>query len=53
MPRTASKAIFLFQFLAAVSYLPAYGYNHFHNILRLFDVLSDFPSIKSETKRGY
>ena len=26
-------------------------YNHGHNILRIFDVLSNFPFIASETKR--
>ena len=28
-------------------------YNHFHNILRLFDVLLNFPSTTSETMRDY
>ena len=28
-------------------------YNHFHNILRLFDVLPNFPFTTSETKRDY
>ena len=32
---------------------PAKHYNHFHNILRLFDVLSNFPFTKSETMRDY
>ena len=27
--------------------------NHFHNILRLFDVLPNFPFTKSETMRDY
>ena len=27
--------------------------NHFHNILRLFNVLSRFTFTKSETKRDY
>ena len=27
--------------------------NHFHNILRLFDVLPNFPFTTSETKRDY
>ena len=29
------------------------SYNHFHNILRHFDVLSNFPFTTSETKRNY
>ena len=29
------------------------GYNHFHNILRLFDVLTNFPFTTSETMRNY
>ena len=29
------------------------NYNQFHNILRLFDVLPNFPLIKSETKLDY
>ena len=28
-------------------------YNHFHNILRLFDVLPNFPFTKIETMRDY
>ena len=28
-------------------------YNHFHNILRLFDVLPNFPFATSETMRNY
>ena len=28
-------------------------YNHFHNILRLFDVLLNFPFATSEAMRGY
>ena len=28
-------------------------YNHFHNILRLFDVLPNFPFTTSETMRDY
>ena len=28
-------------------------YNHFHNILRLFDVLPNFPFTTSETMRNY
>ena len=28
-------------------------YNHFHNILRLFDVLPNFPFPTSETMRDY
>ena len=28
-------------------------YNHFHNILRLFDVLINFPFTTSETMRDY
>ena len=28
-------------------------YNHFHNILRLFDVLPNFPVTLSETMREY
>ena len=28
-------------------------YNYFHNILRLFDVLPNFPSTTSETMRDY
>ena len=28
-------------------------HNHFHNILRLFDVLSNFPFTTSETMRDY
>ena len=28
-------------------------YNHFHNILRLFDVLPNFPFTPCETKRNY
>ena len=28
-------------------------YNHFHNILRLFDVLTNFPFTTSETMRDY
>ena len=27
------------------------SYNHFHNILRLFDILTNFPFITSETMR--
>ena len=27
--------------------------NHFHNILRLFDVVPNFPFTTSETKRDY
>ena len=27
--------------------------NHFHNILRLFDVLPNFPFTKSEMKRAF
>ena len=30
-----------------------YCYNHFHNILRLFDVLPNFPLTTCETMRGY
>ena len=30
-----------------------YNYNHRHNILRLFDVLPNFPFTTSETKRDY
>ena len=30
-----------------------YSYNHFHNILRLFDVLTNFPFTASETMRNY
>ena len=29
------------------------GCNHFHNILRLFDVLPDFPFTTSETMDDY
>ena len=29
------------------------AYNHFHNILRLFDVLPNLPLITSETMRNY
>ena len=29
------------------------NYNHFHNILRLFDVLPNLPFTTSETMRGY
>ena len=29
------------------------GYNHFHNVLRLFDVLINFPFTASETMRDY
>ena len=28
-------------------------FNHFHNILRLFDVLPNFPFTTSETMRDY
>ena len=28
-------------------------YNHFHNILRLFDALPNFPFTTSETMRDY
>ena len=28
-------------------------YNHFHNILRLFDVLPNFPLTTSETMRNF
>ena len=28
-------------------------YNHFHDILRLFDVLPNFPFTRIETKRDY
>ena len=28
-------------------------YNHFHNILRIFDVLANFPYTTSETMRDY
>ena len=28
-------------------------YNHFHNILRLFDILPNFPYTTSETKCNY
>ena len=28
-------------------------YNHFHNILRLFNVLTNFPFTTSETMRDY
>ena len=30
-----------------------FGCNHFHNILRLFDVLPNFPFTTSETMRDY
>ena len=30
-----------------------FSYNHFHNILRLFDVLTSFPFTTSETMRDY
>ena len=33
--------------------LLSYIYNHFHRILRLFDVLTNFLFITSETMRGY
>ena len=29
------------------------SYNHFDNILRLFDILPNFPLFKSETMRDY
>ena len=29
------------------------GYNHFHNILRLFDVSPNFPFITSENMQDY
>ena len=29
------------------------AYNHFHNILKLFDILQNFPFTTSETKRDY
>ena len=28
-------------------------YNYFHNILRVFDVLPNFPFTKNETMRDY
>ena len=31
----------------------SYPYNHFHNILRLFDVLPNFPFTTSEAMRDY
>ena len=31
--------------------VPDTSYNHFHNILRLFDVLPNFPFTTSETMR--
>ena len=37
-------------------FVPEFGnqiYNHFLNILRLFDVLPNFPSVASEKKRDY
>ena len=36
-----------------VNTLKTRNYNHFHNILRLFDVLQNFPFITSETMRDY
>ena len=30
-----------------------FSYNHFHNILRLFDVLTSFPFTTIETMRDY
>ena len=39
--------------LAANPANPAKPYNHFHNILRLFDVLSNFPFTTSETMGDY
>ena len=30
-----------------------FTYNHFHNILRLFDVLPNFPFTANETKGDY
>ena len=38
---------------ANLVYLLLVNYNHFHNILRLFDVLPNFPFIKSETMGDY
>ena len=29
------------------------SYNHFHNVLRLFDILPSFPFTTSETMRHY
>ena len=29
------------------------AHNHFHNILRLFDVLTNFPFTTNETMRDY
>ena len=40
-----------FQFSAKSFVLSSY--NHFHNILRLFDVLINFPFTASETMRNY
>ena len=35
------------------SFLELKSYNHFHNILRLFDVLTNFPFTASETMCNY
>ena len=40
-----------FQFSAKSFFLSSY--NRFHNILRLFDVLINFPFTASETMRNY
>ena len=37
----------IFNFIAEIFW------NHFHNILRLFDVLSNFPFTTNEMMRGY
>ena len=44
----ASPCVFVFNF-----YVLIYTYNKFHNILRLFDVLPNFPFTTSETMRDY
>ena len=45
---------FHFIFILLKNYLLlTHDFNHFHNILRLFDVLPNFPFNASEMKRDY